>query len=221
MGIDAYGSVLFADIVSFTVFSTGMEAARLVRVLDWMFLLHDDLAGRIGVDKIKTLGDCYVASTGLLAPATDHAAALIKFGIGMHAMMGRLNDKFELRGNGPFGKDLRIRVGVASGPVVGGVVGGKKFLFDIWGTTVEQSELMESEGVPERVHMSDSTYLRARKDPDLRFEMDDKSRHEGGKIKDYNSDFSYLAIMPSNIPAWLNELFPVMETKNDGDSDII
>ena len=160
--IDAYGSVLFADIVSFTVFSTGLEAARLVRILDWMFLLHDDLAGRIGVDKIKTLGDCYVASTGLLAPATDHAAALIKFGIGMHAMMERLNDKFELRGNGPFGKDLRIRVGWPQ-VVVGGVVGGKKFLFDIWGTTVEEAKSWSRRAF---LSVCDQcrTYLRAKKD---------------------------------------------------------
>jgi len=208
--IDAYGSVLFADIVSFTVFSTGLEAARLVRILDWMFLLHDDLAGRIGVDKIKTLGDCYVASTGLLAPATDHAAALIKFGIGMHAMMGRLNDKFELRGNGPFGKDLRIRVGVASGPVVGGVVGGKKFLFDIWGTTVEEAEIMESEGIPERVQISAATYLRAKKDDWLRFD-----KRDDVKLPGYD-ETSYMVRQPSNVEEWLNVLYPL----EDGDAEV-
>jgi hypothetical protein len=159
-----------------------------------------------------------VASTGLLVPTGNHASLLVKFGIGMHDVMYRLNTKFDLHGKGPKNKDLRIRVGVASGPVVGGVVGGKKFLFDIWGDTVEQSELMESEGVPERVHMSESTYLRAKKDQDLRFEKDDKTRHEGGNgIKDYEKEFSYLAIMPSNIPGWLDELFPVSSQDDQAD----
>merc|ERR1719502_373813 len=168
--IDSYGSGLFADIVSFTVFSSGIEPLQLVRVLNEMFSMHDTLATRLSVDKIKTLGDCYVASTGLLAASSNHASLLVKFGIGMHDVMYKLNTKFDLHGKGPKGKDLRIRVGVASGPVVGGVVGGKKFLFDIWGETVEQAELMESEGIPQRVHVSESTHLRARKDPDLRFE---------------------------------------------------
>merc|ERR1711968_261324 len=179
-----------------------VEAFQLVKILDDMFEMHDDLALKLGVDKVKTLGDCYVACTGVLSPIANHAATMVKFGLGMHLVMKKLNDKFDLHGKGPKGKDLRIRVGIASGPVVGGVVGGKKFLFDIWGDTVEQAELMESEGVPERVHMSEPTYLRAKKDQDLRFEVDDKTRHEGGKIKDYDKEFSYLAVMPTNIPLW-------------------
>ena len=91
--IDAFGSVLFADIVSFTVFSSDMDPMDLVLVLNEMFSMHDTLATRLGVDKIKTLGDCYVASTGLLAPLPNHAALLVKFGIGMHDVMDKLNTK--------------------------------------------------------------------------------------------------------------------------------
>jgi class 3 adenylate cyclase len=137
--IDAFGSVLFADIVSFTVYSSNMDPMKLVHVLNEMFSMHDTLATRMGVDKIKTLGDCYVAATGLLAPSPNHASLLVKFGIGMHDVMDKLNTKFDIHGKGPAGKDLRIRVGIATGTVVGGVVGLKKFLFDIWGDTVEVS----------------------------------------------------------------------------------
>lgn len=167
--IDAYGTVLYADIVSFTVFSGMVEAFQLVKILDDMFEMHDDLALKLGVDKVKTLGDCYVACTGVLSPIANHAATMVKFGLGMHLVMKRLNDKFDLHGNGPKGKDLRIRVGIASGAVIGGVVGGKKFIFDLWGDVVENAELMESGGIPELVQVSQSTYLRSMKDRNLSF----------------------------------------------------
>ena len=223
--IDAFGSVLFADIVSFTVYSTDMDPMNLVLVLNEMFSMHDTLATRMGVDKIKTLGDCYVAATGLLAPTPNHASLLVKFGIGMHDIMDKLNTKFDIHGNGPAGKDLRIRVGIATGTVVGGVVGLKKFLFDIWGDTVEQAETMESEGVPERVHVSDTTYERASKDEDLRFTPDDKSRHSGGQIDGYTGQ-SWLAVIPGKVKGceqtiqqWIDELFPIKNDEDDNATD--
>jgi class 3 adenylate cyclase len=230
--IDAFGTVLFADIVSFTVFSSSDVLApipenrpkKLVEILNVMFSQHDALAERCGVDKVKTLGDCYVASCGLLAPTANHASLLTKFGLGMHGVMGTLNDTFKLRGKGPKGKDLRIRVGLASGTVVGGVVGGKKFIFDIWGDTVETAEIMESEGIPEEVHISHSSYLRARKDRDLEFtERKDQDLSSMG----YN-DKSYIARPRNNkfkggggdINEWIDSIFPdsntaLEETKED------
>ena len=218
--IDAYGTVLFADIVSFTVFSSSDALApipsdrpkNLVKILNDMFSMHDALAVRAGVDKVKTLGDCYVAACGLLVPTANHAALLTKFGIGMHGVMRTLNDNFNLRGKGPKGKDLRIRVGLASGTVVGGVVGGKKFIFDLWGQTVEDAELMESEGIPEKVHISHATYLRARKDRDLEF----TKRDDRPDLVDMGySDPSYVATPKAKrfnrvemINDWINEIFP-------------
>eukprot|EP00944_MAST-04C_sp_MAST-4C-sp1_P006113 g6113.t1 len=218
--IDAYGTVLFADIVSFTVFSSSDVLAhdpedrpkKLVEILNDMFSRHDALAERCEVDKVKTLGDCYVASCGLLVPIANHASTLTKFGIGMHGVMGELNDVFKLRGKGPKNKDLRIRVGLASGTVVGGVVGGKKFIFDIWGDTVEMAEVMESEGVPERVHISQTTYLRARKDKDLKFE-----ERVNVDLSEFGyHDKSYIATPADlrddqSIPDWISQIFPAEE----------
>jgi len=171
--LDAFGTVLYADIVSFTVFSGKIPAIDLVQILDDMFDMHDILASDLKVDKVKTLGDCYVACTGVLSLNASHAAAMVKFGLGLHWNMRKLNIKWDLAGKGLDGKgpdtDLRIRVGIASGPAIGGVVGGKKYIFDLWGDVVEQAELMESGGIPERVQVSHSTWLRSSKDPNLKF----------------------------------------------------
>ena len=223
--IDAYGTVLFADIVSFTVFSSSDVLAhnpedrpkKLVEILNDMFSRHDALADRCEVDKVKTLGDCYVASCGLLAPIANHAAKLTKFGIGMHGVMGDLNDAFNLRGKGPKNKDLRIRVGLASGTVVGGVVGGKKFIFDIWGETVEMAEVMESEGVPEKVHISQTSYLRARKDKDLQFTQRNVDLSEFGY-----RDKSYIAEPAGRRPNqsigdWIAQIFPIIEEEKESE----
>ena len=199
--LDAYGTILFADIVSFTVFSTNLPPIRLVQILNDMFAMHDELAKRVGVDKVKTLGDCYVACSGVLSPLANHAASMVQFGIGMHWVMERLNKRHNLNGKGPFGKDLRIRVGCSSGSIVGGVVGGKKFIFDIWGETVEDAEIMESGGVPERTHVSQTTYIRAVKDSTLKFEKLDRLPEEGYPKE---KGQTYLAIVPNDVEAWLN-----------------
>ena len=167
--IDSYGSILFADIVSFTVFSTIVNPMELVLVLNEMFQLFDKAAQFNSVKKIKTLGDCYVASSGILEVTSDHASNLISFGLDMHDQMVVLQeipdlyDTFvKLRNNTTQDNRLRIRVGINSGSVVGGVVGDKKAQFDVWGDTVEIANFMESEGVPDRVHISHATYLRSR-----------------------------------------------------------
>ena len=135
---------------------------------------------------------------------------MVQFGIGMHWVMERLNKRHNLNGKGPFGKDLRIRVGCSSGSIVGGVVGGKKFIFDIWGETVEDAEIMESGGVPERTHVSQTTYIRAVKDSTLKFEKLDRLPEEGYPKE---KGQTYLAIVPNDVEAWLNGVC--------GDADIV
>ena len=118
-----------------------------------------------GVKKIKTLGDCYVASAGILEVTSNHASSIVSFGLEMHNKIELLQEMDELKPifskMGP-GKRLEIRVGAHSGAVVGGVVGDKKSHFDIWGKTVDIANYMESEGVPKAVHVSHATWLRCR-----------------------------------------------------------
>lgn len=115
--------------------------------------------------KIKTLGDCYVASAGILEVTSDHATAIVTFGLEMHNKIAALQEMDDLKPifakMGP-GKRLQIRVGAHSGAVVGGVVGVKKSQFDIWGETVDIANFMESEGVAQRLHVSNATWLRSR-----------------------------------------------------------
>ena len=87
------------DIVSFTVFSTNLPPIKLVQILNDMFAMHDELAKRVGVDKVKTLGDCYVACSGVLSPLANHAASMVQFGIGMHWVIDK---RHNLNGKGPF-----------------------------------------------------------------------------------------------------------------------
>ena len=118
-------------------------------------LSHQMIQSSNGVKKIKTLGDCYVASSGILEVTSDHASNLISFGIEMHDQMVALQEIpdladtfFKLRAQTTQDNRLTIRVGINSGSVVGGVVGDKKAQFDVWGDTVDVANLMESEGVP-------------------------------------------------------------------------
>ena len=157
LGISAFGSVLYADIVSFTTFSGTVTAPELVSILNQMFVLFDALARKHGVEKIKTLGDCYVACTGVLTPTPDHASSMCMMGCGMQQAMGQLNEKFAVAAAFGQGKGLRIRVGAHSGEVVGGVIGNTKFAFDVFGKHVEIANAMESEGVAGRVSVSQTT----------------------------------------------------------------
>lgn len=140
-------SVLFADIVDFTVLSRGMPPQMLVSLLDDLFTLFDDLARMHRVEKIKTIGDCYMAVCGVPEKRPDHAAALA----GLALEMVQSLEQFNLRR----GTSLQIRIGLNTGPVVAGVIGRSKFIYDLWGDTVNTASRMESTGLAGRVQVTE------------------------------------------------------------------
>jgi adenylate cyclase len=145
---DGFGavSILFADIVGFTPAAAAMTPARLVNKLDRVFSEFDALALALGVEKIKTIGDAYMAATGLPEPRHDHVEAIAIFAIGILETLKR----FDNDGEPP----LRVRIGVHTGPVVAGVIGRHKFIYDVWGDTVSMASRLESHGLPGRIQVS-------------------------------------------------------------------
>ena len=140
-------SVLFADIVDFTVLSGGMSPKPLVTLLDDLFSQFDELARRHQVEKIKTIGDCYMAVCGVPEKRADHAAALAEMALEMLDCLKQFNTSR--------GTSLRVRIGLNNGPVVAGVIGRSKFIYDLWGDTVNTASRMESTGLPDRVQVTE------------------------------------------------------------------
>ena len=141
-------TVLFADIVGFTTLAARLPADDVVALLDRLFARFDELVAERGLEKIKTIGDAYMAAGGLPEPLADHAGRVIDLGLAMIDVAAHEMDGMA---------DLRLRVGVHSGPVIGGVIGHRKLAFDIWGETVNIASRLESHGIPGRVHVSATT----------------------------------------------------------------
>jgi adenylate cyclase len=139
-------SVLFADIVDFTTLSSDMSPQPLVSLLNDLFTQFDELARQHQVEKIKTIGDCYMAVCGVPEKNPDHAAALADMALEMIECLKQFN---QARGT-----SLRIRVGLNTGPVVAGVIGRSKFIYDLWGDTVNTASRMEATGLPDRVQVT-------------------------------------------------------------------
>ncbi|HWZ95474.1 MAG TPA: adenylate/guanylate cyclase domain-containing protein [Opitutaceae bacterium] len=153
-------TVLFADIVDFTRFSEGVSAEVLVNVLNDIFTRFDRIADHRGLEKIKTIGDTYMAAAGLPLPVADHTARAAHMALDMIEVMHGFNEQSSCK--------LDIRIGISSGPVVAGVIGKRKFHYDLWGDVVNAASRMESHGVPGRIQVTDST--RQRLDESFRFE---------------------------------------------------
>lgn len=150
-------SILFADVVDFTPLASGLDARELVALLDRLFTSFDELVDRYDVEKIKTIGDCYMVAAGVPTPRSDHAQALAELALEM-----RERAKACLRDDTERG--LRLRIGISSGPVVAGVIGRRRFLYDLWGDTVNMASRMESHGTPDEIQITSSTWQLVRDD---------------------------------------------------------
>jgi adenylate cyclase len=143
-------SILFADVVDFTPLAQRLPPADVVGFLDHLFSQFDALVERHGLEKVKTIGDCYMAVAGVPDPRPDHArkAALLaldmRVAVATSAVAGR--------------PGLELRIGINSGPVVGGVIGTKRFLYDLWGDAVNTASRMESHGTPGEIQITRATY---------------------------------------------------------------
>src|SRR5688500_11382969 len=150
-------SILFADVVGFTPLASRLDAREVVGVLDRLFTSFDELVDRHEVEKIKTIGDCYMVAAGVPRERSDHAHALARLALEMGACaQSCLPEGAE--------HDLRLRIGISSGPVVAGVIGRRRFLYDLWGDTVNMASRMESHGIADCIQLTRSTSQHLRHD---------------------------------------------------------
>jgi adenylate cyclase len=150
-------SILFADVVDFTPLSSRLDARAVVQLLDRLFTSFDELVDRHDVEKIKTIGDCYMVAAGVPTQRRDHAQALA----GLALEMRECAKTCLPEGNE---HDLRLRIGISSGPVVAGVIGRRRFLYDLWGDTVNMASRMESHGSPDVIQITRPTWELLRDD---------------------------------------------------------
>lgn len=143
-------SVLFADIVGFTELSTRIPPTEMVELLNQIFSLFDQLAEKHDLEKIKTIGDAYMVVAGLPMPRHDHAIAIADMALDMQQELAKFNTENN--------QNFQIRIGINNGPVVAGVIGLKKFIYDLWGDTVNIASRMESHGIPGSIQVTSETY---------------------------------------------------------------
>lgn len=142
-------TVMFADICGFTELSRNTSPADLVTLLNGIFVAFDNIVEKYGVEKIKTIGDCYMLVGGLPNHRDDHAQAVADAALEMVDELNRLNGKNST--------ELSMRIGIHSGPVIAGVIGKIKFTYDLWGDTVNTASRIESSGLPGKIQVSEQT----------------------------------------------------------------
>ena len=148
-------SVLFADIAGFTKLAENLSPDELVRNIDEYFRSFDELVDKFGIEKIKTSGDAYMAAGGLKGNSLMAAVQTVKMGIAFQKVVKEINAKRQQLQKPIF----EIRIGIHTGPIIAGIVGSKKFAYDIWGDTVNIASRMESSGQINKVNISNNTYL--------------------------------------------------------------
>jgi class 3 adenylate cyclase/lipoprotein signal peptidase len=142
-------SILFADLAGFTPVSQKMTPDELVEMLDAIFSRFDELVDQYGLEKIKTIGDEYMVASGIPIPREDHAQALADFALAMRDSLTEYSTAKNV--------DLQMRIGINSGPVVAGVIGKRRFLYDLWGDSVNTASRMESHGIPGEIQVTEAT----------------------------------------------------------------
>ncbi|MGB3401713.1 MAG: adenylate/guanylate cyclase domain-containing protein [Microcoleaceae cyanobacterium] len=143
-------AVLFGDIVGFTELSGQIPPAELVQMLNQIFSEFDHLADQHGLEKIKTIGDAYMVVSGLPVPCHDYAEAIADMALDMRLTLDEFNQET--------GQHFQMRIGIATGPVIAGVIGLKKFIYDLWGDTVNIASRMESHGIANEIQVTEKTY---------------------------------------------------------------
>lgn len=143
-------TIMFADLVDFTKLSAKLPPAELVDLLNSVFSEFDRLAEKYGLEKIKTIGDAYMAVAGAPNARSDHAHAVADMALEMQKVLAETAKQK--------GKNLSMRIGINSGPVVAGVIGSTKFSYDLWGDTVNLASRMEQSGIPDCIQVTQATY---------------------------------------------------------------
>ena len=173
-------TVLFADLVGFTTLSAHIESNQVVYLLNEIFSAFDTLAEKQGLEKIKTIGDAYMVAGGIPVPRPDHAQAIAELALNMRDELQKFN--------GQYRTSIRIRIGINTGPVVAGVIGRRKFAYDLWGDTVNVASRLESLGEADAIQVAEATYER----------LKDRYRFEGKHVIDIKG-------RPQSVGYWLRD----------------
>ena len=217
-------TILFADVVGFTKISSRVSPEQLVLLLNELFTVFDNIADANGVEKIKTIGDCYMCASGLPTPNEYlNAFAIARMGLQMIEAVSMFCDDL--------GNPLQIRIGIHSGSAVAGVIGRRKFIYDVWGDCVNIASRMESHGEPMRIHCSEATADKIKLDFDLEYrgELEIKGK---GKMATYfiNGELPhsrFRSVLPGDIGQWRDRFGSteslrrgsLQETLTDEDND--